>query len=330
MGFFLIGVAALSVFMGRYSVTPAQLLALIQAKLGGFQADVPRDTAMVFAKIRLPRIAAAILAGAGLSVSGCAYQGVFRNPMVAPDLLGATAGAGFGASLGLLAGFNYTGVQAAAFVTGVTAVFISYLAGRAASSRQQAVLPLVLSGIVVSSLFRAGISLIKTTADPFNKLPAITFWLLGSLSAVGVRDVLRLLIPVACGTIPLFLIRWRMNLLAFGDEEAAAMGIQPVRVRLLVIICSSVITAAVVSVGGLIEWVGLVMPHLARMLVGPDYQVLLPASFLLGGAFLLLVDDIARSLLASEISLGILTALIGAPFFMYLLFRRKGEGHDWA
>jgi iron complex transport system permease protein len=201
--------------------------------------------------------------------------------------------------------------------------------GWSAGSRQQVILPLVLSGIVVSALFRAGISLVKTAADPFNKLPAITFWLLGSLSAVGARDVLYLFVPVACGTIPLFLFRWRINLLAFGDEEASAMGIQPARIRLMVILCSSVITAAVVSVGGLIEWVGLVMPHLARMLVGPDYQTLIPASLLLGGAFLLLVDDIARSLLASEISLGILTALIGAPFFIYLLFRRKESEHDW-
>jgi iron complex transport system permease protein len=167
--------------------------------------------------------------------------------------------------------------------------------------------------------------MIKTTADPFNKLPAITFWLLGSLSAVKTRDIPYLLLPVALGTVPLLLLSWRINLLSFGDEEAASLGVRPGRLRMLVILCSSIITSAVVSIGGLIEWVGLVIPHLARMIVGPDFRFLVPASILLGGAFLLLVDDIARSLLASEISLGILTALLGAPFFIVLMYRQKKE-----
>jgi iron complex transport system permease protein len=324
----LLAVVALSLFLGRYSVTPGEMAAILRARLGGYAPDIPRDVRMVFTHIRIPRIITALLAGAGLSVSGCAYQGVFRNPMVSPDILGATAGAGLGAAVAILAGADGAGVQAAAFCTGLAAVLLSYTIGTAVGSRGQMVLPLVLSGIVVSALFRAGISMVKTTADPFSKLPAITFWLLGSLSSVVIKDIPYLLIPVGLGSIPLLLLSWRINLLSFGDEEAAAMGLDPVRIRLTVIVCSSVITAAVVSVGGLIEWVGLVIPHLARMIVGPDYKALIPASLLLGGGFLLFVDDLARSLLASEISLGILTAMIGAPFFIYLMLRQKKENDE--
>jgi iron complex transport system permease protein len=328
IGAALSAVFVLSLFLGRYSVTPGQLAAIIRAWLGGYAPDVPRDVRIVFTNIRIPRIITALLAGAGLSVSGCAYQGVFRNPMVSPDILGATAGAGLGAAAAILAGADSFGVQAAAFCTGIIAVLLSYATGTIVGVRGQMILPLVLSGIVVSALFRAGISLIKTTADPFNKLPAITFWLLGSLSSAGAGDILYLLIPIGLGVVPLLLLSWRINLLSFGDEEAAAMGLDPVRTRLVVIVCSSAITAAVVSVGGLIEWVGLVIPHLARMIVGPDYKALIPASLLLGGGFLLFVDDLARSLLASEISLGILTSMMGAPFFIYLMLRQKRENDE--
>jgi iron complex transport system permease protein len=323
LGGILLVVTAVSFCLGRYATTPWQFVEIIRADFTHRVPDVPRDVQMVFFRIRIPRVLIAMLAGAGLSVSGCAYQGVFRNPMVSPDILGATAGAGFGASIAILLGLGDIGVQTAAFGTGLAAVLITYTLGMMVSSRGNVILPLVLSGIVVAALFRAGISMIKTTADPFNKLPAITFWLLGSLGAVKTRDILWLFLPLLIGTVPLVFLGWRINLLSFGDEEAAAMGVNPSRIRGIVIICSSMITSAVVSIGGLIEWVGLVIPHLARMIVGPDYKALIPATLLLGGAFLLLVDDVARSLLASEISLGILTALIGAPFFVFLLYKEK-------
>jgi iron complex transport system permease protein len=323
LGVTLLAVMVVSFFLGRYATTPGQFIEIIRAAFMGREPDVPRDVQMVFSHIRIPRVLIAMLAGAGLSVSGCAYQGVFRNPMVSPDILGATAGAGFGATIAILLGFSDLGVQAVAFGTGLAAVLLTYTLGMMVSNRGNVILPLVLSGIVVAALFRAGISMIKTTADPFNKLPAITFWLLGSLSAVKTRDILWLFLPLLAGTVPLLFLGWRINLLSFGDEEAAAMGVNPSRIRIVVIVCSSVITSAVVSIGGLIEWVGLVMPHLARMIVGPDYKALIPATLLLGGTFLLLVDDAARSLLASEISLGILTALIGAPFFIFLMYQEK-------
>lgn len=325
MGITLLAVIVVSFWLGRYATTPGQFIEIIRAAFLNREPHVPRDVEMVFSRIRIPRVVVAMLAGAGLSVSGCAYQGVFRNPMVSPDILGATAGAGFGASIAILLGFNDLGVQVVAFGTGLGAVVLTYTLGMMVSNRGNTILPLVLSGIVVAALFRAGISMIKTTADPFNKLPAITFWLLGSLSAVKTRDILWVFLPVLAGTVPLLFLGWRINLLSFGDEEAAAMGVNPARIRIAVIICSSVITSAVISIGGLIEWVGLVMPHLARMIVGPDYKALIPATFLLGGMFLLLVDDTARSLLASEISLGILTALIGAPFFIFLMYKEKKQ-----
>jgi iron complex transport system permease protein len=327
LALFLAVSAVISFFMGRFSATPGQFLEILSAALAGRKPDVPRDVEMVFAYIRVPRVIVAVIAGAGLSAAGCAYQGVFRNPMVSPDILGATAGAGFGASLAILWGFNNLGVQVAAFFGGLFAALLAYGVGSAVSSRGNTILPLVLSGIVVSALFRSGVSMIKTTADPFNKLPAITFWLLGSFSAVRVADIPRVLAPVILGVIPLILTGTSLSILSFGDEEAATLGINPPRLRFIVIICSTVITSAVVSIGGLIEWVGLVIPHLARMILGPNFRVLIPGSLLLGGAFLLLVDDLARSLLASEISLGILTSLLGAPFFLYLMFRQKLEAN---
>jgi iron complex transport system permease protein len=202
LGVTLLAVTAVSFCVGRYATTPGQFIEIIRAAFTHRASGVPRDVEMVFSHIRIPRVLIAILAGAGLSVSGCAYQGVFRNPMVSPDILGATAGAGFGASIAILMGLGDLGVQAVAFGTGLAAVLLTYTLGMMVSTRGNGILPLVLSGIVVAALFRAGISMIKTTADPFNKLPAITFWLLGSLSAVKTRDILWLFIPLLAGTVP--------------------------------------------------------------------------------------------------------------------------------
>ena len=315
----------LSFFLGRYALTPYKIFALLYEQLFDVPANLEANAYIVFYKIRGPRVCAAFLIGAGLSLSGSAYQGVFRNPMVSPDILGATAGAGMGAAIGLLFSLNLVGVQALSFVFGIIAVAFTCGIASAVGKRGNMILTLVLVGMVISALFQAGISLIKYVADPYSKLPAITFWLMGSLSSIKANDLLIIIIPMAIGAVPLFLLRWKINLLSFSDEEAASMGVNTTRIRRIIIICATMITASVVSVSGIIGWVGLIIPHLTRVIVGPDYKILLPCSMLVGGTYLLLVDDVARSLMAMEIPLGILTAIIGGPFFIYLLYRGRSE-----
>ncbi len=237
----------------------------------------------VVLNIRLPRVALSALVGAGLSVAGTAYQGMFRNPMVSPDILGASNGAGFGAALGILLSFNYFGVTVSAFVCGVGAVALAWCISRA--SRMNGTLAMVLAGIVVGSLFSAGTSFIKLVADTEQQLPAITYWLMGSLSSAKTRDLQFALIPALIGMVPLFLLRWRINLLTLGEEEARSLGVHTTRLRLVIVVCATLITSACVSVSGMIGWVGLVIPHFARMLFGHDYKRLIPACMLLGGAF---------------------------------------------
>jgi iron complex transport system permease protein len=318
------GAVLVSLLLGRFAISPREVWRLLWARL---LRQTPSDTAaVVFWTSRLPRVLAAALIGMALSASGCAYQGVFRNPMVSPDLLGASAGAGFGAALGFLLGFPTVLVQLCSFLCGIAAVGLTWGLGKTvAGEYDNRRMLLVLCGIVVSALFQALISIIKYVADPYNTLPNIAFWLMGGLNYVTATDAFFLAIPVILGLIPLLLLRWRINLLAFGDEEASAMGVPVRRLQGVVIVCATLMTAASVAVGGMIGWVGLIVPHFARMLVGSDQKRLLPCSVLLGGTFLVLVDDVARCLFAQEIPIGILTALIGAPLFMYLLFRgRRG------
>ena len=273
--------------------------------------------------VRLPRILLAILVGAALSVSGASYQCIFRNPMAAPDVLGASTGSAFGAALAIVQGLDGMGITLCAFLSGLLCMGLVMLCTR--FSRGSPVLGLILSGIMISSLFQAGTSYIKLIADPHDTLPEITYWMMGSLSGAGVEDLAWLWIPLLLGFVPLFLLRWKINLLTMEEEQARALGISTRRLRGVVIVCATLLVAASVSVSGIIGWVGLVVPHMARKLVGSDCRVLLPASFLLGGGFLLLVDDLARTLYTTELPLGILTAVIGAPFFLYLL-SRKEEG----
>lgn len=299
-----------SVLLGRYSLTPAELLKTL---FGGGDAGA----AKVLFEIRLPRIAAALLIGAALSVAGVCYQGMFRNPMVSPDILGASTGAGFGAALAILLGFGYFGISLAAFLAGLAAVLLAYLVSRFGKTNET--VAMILAGMVVSALFSAGTSFLKLVADTQQQLPAITYWLMGSLSSVKTRDVLFLLIPFALGTVPLFLLRWRINLLTVGEEEAQAMGVNTRLLRLTVVICATLLTASSVAVSGLIGWVGLIIPHFCRMLFGCDYRRLMPATALFGAAFLLVTDDIARLTTTAEIPIGILTAVVGAPIFLYLI-----------
>jgi iron complex transport system permease protein len=240
--------------------------------------------------------------------------------MASPDILGAYAGAGFGASVGILLGFGIPGIQLLGFAGGLVAVLLVWLVANTLTRRgSDPTLSLILVGIIVREAGMALIRMAEYVADPHGKLAAITFWLVGGLSAVNLHDLEFAVLPLVLGSIPLFLLRWRLNLVSFGDDEAKALGVTPWRTRVVVLICSAMISAAVVSVAGMIMWVGLVIPHLARMIVGANHKALLPASFLLGSIYLLLVDDCARGLFALEVPLGILTSLVGVPFFLYLM-----------
>jgi len=312
-----------SLLVGRYALSPGQLVHMLWARISGGAADWPiSDDKVVFA-VRLPRVAAAALVGAALAVSGAAYQGMFRNPMVSPDILGASTGAGFGAAVAILLGAGYFGISAAAFCCGLLAVAAAWLVSRL-SKADQAV-ALILAGMMISSLFSAGTSFVKLVADTQQQLPAITYWLMGSLSSIKDKDVLFLSIPVTLGMVPLLALRWRMNLLTLGEEEAQSMGVNTRRLRGTVIVCATLLTSASVAVSGMIGWVGLVIPHFCRMLFGYDYRRLIPAGALFGASFLLIVDDIARLVTTGELPLGILTAFVGAPLFVYLIVTGGGR-----
>ena len=312
-----------SLLVGRYALSPGQLVHMLWARITGGAADWPiSDDKVVFA-VRLPRVAAAALVGAALAVSGAAYQGMFRNPMVSPDILGASTGAGFGAAVAILLGAGYFGISAAAFCCGLLAVAAAWLVSRLSKANQA--VALILAGMMISSLFSAGTSFVKLVADTQQQLPAITYWLMGSLSSIKDKDVVFLAIPVALGMIPLFFLRWRMNLLTVGEEEAQSMGVNTRRLRGAVIVCATLLTSASVAVSGMIGWVGLVIPHFCRMLFGYDYRRLIPAGALFGAAFLLAVDDIARLVTTGELPLGILTAFVGAPLFLYLIATGGGR-----
>ena len=312
-----------SLLVGRYALSPGQLVHMLWARVTGGAADWPiSDDKVVFA-VRLPRVAAAALVGAALAVSGAAYQGMFRNPMVSPDILGASTGAGFGAAVAILLGAGYFGISAAAFCCGLLAVAAAWLVSRLSKSHQA--VALILAGMMISSLFSAGTSFVKLVADTQQQLPAITYWLMGSLSSIKDTDVLFLSIPVTLGMVPLLALRWRMNLLTLGEEEAQSMGVNTRRLRGTVIVCATLLTSASVAVSGMIGWVGLVIPHFCRMLFGYDYRRLIPAGALFGASFLLIVDDIARLVTTGELPLGILTAFVGAPLFVYLIVTGGGR-----
>lgn len=323
-----------SFFMGRYGIDLPTVIRLLAdrfvrlvsfGKLGLEQSWTGAQQSIVV-NIRLPRIAAAALVGAALAVAGAAYQGMFRNPMVSPDILGASTGAGFGAALAILLGFSYSGITTMSFVFGMAAVLVAWLVSK--SSRIQTTIAMVLAGVMVSSLFSAGTSFVKLVADTQSQLPAITYWLMGSLSSIKMADLHFAAIPILIGLVPLFLLRWRINLLTVSEAEARSMGIETGRLRLLVIVCATLMTAASVSISGMIGWVGLAIPHFCRLIFGQDYRRLIPCSALMGATFLMLVDNISRTISTAEIPLGILTAFIGAPVFLYLIITGGSARND--
>ena len=301
-----------------FGAYPLAITDAIAALLAGPAAGGEAGT--VVWNLRLPRIAAGLLVGMALSVAGAAYQGMFRNPLVSPDILGVSAGAGLGAAIAILLGLPLTAVQACAFGGGLLAVGCVY-AVAARVRHHDPVLVLVLAGVAVGTLFAAGISLAKVLADPSVQLPSITFWLLGGLSAVTPGDLAVAAPLMLCGLAPAWLLRWRVNLLTLADDEAQAMGINVARLRLVLVASATLVTAAAVSIAGIVGWIGLVIPHAARLLVGPEFSRLLPATGLLGAGFLVAADTLARSIAPVELPLGILTAIVGAPVFLWLLAR---------
>lgn len=321
LGIILIIAIIISFWIGRYPIYTNELIGILFSKIIPVTQFWTDKVETVLFNVRLPRIILACLVGCCLSTAGAAYQGVFQNPMAAPDILGASAGAAFGAALAILNGGSSYMITISAFLFSLLTVALVYLISRKAKGN--GTLGLILSGIMISSLFSAGTSFIKLVADPNEQLPAITYWLMGSLNGANTSEVRFVLIPMAIGLIPLFILRWRMNILTMGDDEARIMGVNANQIRLIVIVCATLITAASVSVSGMIGWVGLVIPHLSRKLVGNNYNHLMPTTMLFGAIFLLIVDDVSRNLFTTEIPLGILTAFIGAPFFIYLITRTE-------
>ena len=331
LAFCLLAVFLASFALGHYDVSIRQVIgilcnAILDPLSGGKLMFPPAwsDTMQIAVlNIRLPRILMACMVGCCLSAAGAAYQGVFQNPMASPDVLGASSGAAFGAALAILLGASSRMVTLSAFAFSLATIVLVFLIARHAPGLR--VVNLILAGIMISSLFSAGTSYCKLVADPSSQLPEITYWLLGSLSGTKITDVQLAMPPMVLGCAVLLLIRWRLNLLTLGDEEAHALGVNTDILRLGVIICATLITAASIAASGMIGWVGLVIPHLCRRLVGADYRFLMPASMITGAAFLLITDDISRNLLAVEIPIGILTAFIGAPFFIYLILKQDAS-----
>ena len=306
--------------IGPFRIPPLDVLKAVLHRVTEGSDASAIDT--VLFSIRLPRIAAAAFVGAALAAAGAAYQSLFRNPLVSPDILGVSTGAGLGAVIGILLGFPVILIQALGFGGGlVTVAVVAALARGLRGSGD--VLVLVLAGIVVGALAGAAISLVKVLADPYDQLPAITFWLLGSLAGVKASDVAATAPVVLFGLAPLILLRWRIGVLSLGDDEARALGVEVGRLRAIVIAAATLVTASVVAISGVIGWVGLMVPHMARLLVGPRFDRLLPAAILLGAAFMVSVDTLARSAACIEIPLGVLTAVIGGPAFVWLLARNR-------
>jgi iron complex transport system permease protein len=317
----LITVTVVASGVGPYAISPPEVAGALVRRMVDSGAHGTVDT--IIFNIRLPRVVAAGIVGAALAAAGAAYQSLFRNPLVSPDILGVSTGAGLGAVTGILLGLPVTAIQLMGFTGGLVTVLTVVVIARALRGGGD-VLVLVLAGIVIGALAGAAISLVKVLADPYDQLPAITFWLLGSLAGVKVNDVAATIPIVALGLAPLILLRWRIGVLSLGDDEARALGVEVSRLRAIVIVAATLVTASVVAISGVIGWVGLMVPHMARLLVGPRFDRLLPASILLGAAFLIAVDTLARSAARIEIPLGVLTAVIGGPIFVWLLaFNRR-------
>lgn len=328
MAVVLVGVSLVALSVGRFPVPFSNVVQIVASHLFPIKATASEIEQNVVWLVRLPRVLLALLVGGGLGIAGAALQAIFRNPLVSPEIIGVSAGASFGGALALLLGLGSLFLVGGAFVFGLVAlgILLAVTLGREGTP----MLMVVLGGVVTGSFFSALVALITYVADPYTTLPAIVFWLLGSVATATFANVVVALLPILAGTAILLLLRWRINVLSLGDEDASALGLRPSRMRWVVLVSTALIVAGAVAVSGVISWVGLVIPHLARMWVGPDHRVLLPVSFLMGGAYLIVIDTLARTVTAGEIPLGVLTALIGAPAFFVLLRRNRDRIWDSA
>ncbi len=311
--------------VGRFPVALGDVWRALWSAATGGESGLAANVEAVVLQVRAPRVAGALAVGAALAAAGAAYQSLFKNPLVSPDILGVTAGCALGAGIAVLYSLPIGAIQALAFVGGLAAVGLVVLIGTWIGGRDP-LLTLVLTGVVVGSLFGAGIALVKYVADPYNQLPAITFWLLGSFTGTLPRDLPATLVPLAIGLVPLALLRWRVDALSLSQDEARSLGLPVAALRVAVIVCATLVTAAAVSLAGTIGWVGLVIPHAARLLVGAPFTRVLPLSLVLGAAFMLAVDTICRTAFATEVPPGVATAFVGTPVFIALLavsFRRS-------
>jgi len=320
---FLLLLIIISFAIGRYPIYPKELFEFVRSFFNSNSENISTEIITIITKIRAPRIIAAVFVGGALSIAGSNYQALFQNPMVSPDILGASQGAGFGAALGLFLTLGYTATSFLAFSMGIIAVTITYFVSL--KFKIDRILGLVLSGMTIGSIFSALISFIKLIADTDNTLPSITYWLMGSLASARIGDLKLIIPPITIGIVISMILKWKMNLLTMGEEEALTMGVNVKIVRLLIVVSTTLMTSACVSITGMIGWVGLIIPHFSRILVGNDYRFVVPTSGLVGAIFLLIIDNIARTVATSEIPIGILTSFIGAPLFLYLIFKK---GYD--
>lgn len=321
MSLVLIAVSMVALSVGRYPVPFPHVIRIVGTHLLSINDSTSEVEQNVVWLVRVPRVLLALLVGGGLSIAGAALQAVFHNPLVSPEIIGVSSGASFGGALALLLGLGSFFLVSASFVFGLLALGVLFAA--TLSRDRTPILMVVLAGVVTGAFFSALVSLVTYVADPYTTLPAIVFWLLGSVAVATFAKVVVALVPILAGTVILLLLRWRVNVLSLGDEDAAALGLRPGRLRWVILVSTSLIVAGAVAVSGVIGWVGLVIPHLARMWVGPDHRVLLPMSFLMGGAYLIVIDTLARTMTAGEIPLGVLTALFGAPAFFVILRRNR-------
>ena len=304
--------------IGRFAISPGDLLTVLWAKFSGSTHALPAVYDAVIFQIRGPRVIAAILIGAALAGAGAVYQNTFRNPLVSPDILGVSSGAALGAVLAIFLSLPILAIQGFAFAGGLLAVAMVFFIGNSVRGHDP-ILALILTGVVVGTLLGSCIALMKYLADPYNQLPAITFWLLGSLSSISNGDLIVAAPLVLAGLVPIYLLRWRLNVLSLSDDEARALGVNVTHLRIIIVTCATLITAAAVAISGIIGWIGLLIPHAARLLIGPEFARLLPLTLLLGACYLLAVDTLARTMASIEIPPGVLTALIGTPLFLWLL-----------
>ena len=317
----LLGAVLLSLFIGRYSIAPGNVLRILWGRVSGVPVGGKDESILM--NIRMPRVILNVLVGGGLAIAGAAFQGVFQNPLVSPDVLSVSSGSAFGAVLGIMLGAGAMVNTALALSLGILSLFLTYGLSKIGGRGQRSILNLILAGMIMTALFNALTSFMKYIADAETQLPEITYWLMGSFSSANYKDVRIVLAPILGGAAVLYLLRYRINILSLGDEEAIALGVDPAKTRFIILFAATLVTASCVTVTGIIGWVGLVIPHICRMMVGVNHSKIMGISFITGSIFMTMVDMCCRILVASEIPIGILTAIIGAPFFAFVFWKTQ-------